>query len=126
MKKELVAVVVLVLMLIASICNYKYIEGITEEVLSLVDRSLEEGERGNWDDARRHGEEAAKLWESYDGYTHIFLRHSEIVDADAVLYHFIEQIYSQNISTAKAAREAARARLEHLVQVEKLRPGSIF
>jgi hypothetical protein len=48
------------------------------------------------------------------------------VDADAVLYHFIEQIYSQNISTAKAAREAARARLEHLVQVEKLRPGSIF
>ena len=126
MKKELFAVVILVLMILASIYNYRHLERITNDVLALVDRSLEQAETGNWDEARRLAEEAARLWTSYDGSTHIFLRHSEITDAEGVLYNYLQQVYDENTRTAKAARDAARARLEHLVQVEKLRPGSIF
>lgn len=126
MKKELFAVVILVLMILASIYNYRHLERITNDVLALVDRSLEQAETGNWDEARRLGEEAAQLWSSYDAYTHIFLRHAEIVDAVGALYDYLLQVYDENLNTAKAALDAARARFEHLVEIEKLRPGSIF
>jgi uncharacterized protein (DUF2235 family) len=126
MKKEIIAVVVLALMIAASIYNYHHLEDIKDDVIALAERSFEQAETGNWDEARRLGEEAAQLWSSYDAYTHIFLRHSEIVDAVGALYDYLLQVYDENLNTAKAALDAARARFEHLVEIEKLRPGSIF
>lgn len=126
MKKEIIAVIVLLLMLGGAVYNYHHLEDITEEVLSLVERSYNAALTGNWDAARRFGEEAAALWTSYDGYTHIFLRHSEIVDTDQALYDYLQQVYDENLNTAKVARDAARARMKHMVDIEKLQPGSIF
>ena len=87
MKRELVALSLLVLLCVGAGLNVRALDTLTGELLSALTLSETQACSGDYAAARETLERALERWLSADGYTHIFLRHSEI---DAVSDSFYD------------------------------------
>jgi len=126
MKKELFAGALLLTMLIASIVNIWYLNKLTENLIDIVETAEEEALSGNWDKAEENAEEAARIWDKNDPYTHIVLRHFEIDSATDAIYQLLNEIYSKNEGGVRGETKALTAQLDSLASIEEIKFGSIF
>lgn len=103
MRRELLAGLLLIVLMALLLNNIRVIDTLIDDIEEHVCRSSAAAESGDRELAVSELETAMKLWQSSEGYTHIFIRHSEIDavwdlffelnaalrggdDADAVLY----------------------------------------
>ncbi len=126
MKKEIIFGLILICIFAATFVNISILEKITQELTELVDESLRSVESGDWENAEKKAEEAEKLWEKADPYTHIFVRHSEIDSTTDALYDFAKALYSREAGEARGAHKALSAHISSIVGMEKVTLGSIF
>lgn len=125
MKREVLAAALLILTLALLLVNIHALEGLVGELEEHVCRSSAALARGDRELAVSELEAAMTRWQSAEGYTHVFVRHSEI---DAVSDAFFE--LNAALRGGDEADDALYlALLYHLDSIEKmdeLRLGSIF
>jgi hypothetical protein len=126
MKKEIITAGFLLLLLAAAFVNTYFLDKLTGDVVSQIETAEKSAREGSWDEAEKKAEKAAELWTGSDTYTHLVLRHNESEAATDSLYSLLEQIYAREDGAVKGAAQAAKARLESISSIEKIRFGSIF
>ena len=118
MKREIAAGLVLLLLAIGSWFNLNYLREFTgglEEQLAL---SRAYCYAGRFDLA----EEVL----SKDGYTHIFIRHSEIDSTTDAFFELMSDVRSGDAESAAGSYEKLLAHLSSLYTMERVTLGSIF
>ena len=126
MKKEILSVCMILVMLLASLLNIRYLKNLTDEMSRLVEESVQATETEDWELAEVCAEQAKNRWNSIDGYTHVVLRHSEIDTVSDALYEFVSGVYDRNQAEAKVCAEKVIYHLDSIYKMEQVRFGSVF
>ena len=126
MKKEFIALSVLVMLFAGSLVNTHFLDKLTGEIVSYIEESARHIDGQDWENARAAAEKAYGRWESGSAYTQIVLRHVEIDAASSTLSELLKDVYSENSGAAKASAETASARLKSVAEMERVRPGNIL
>lgn len=126
MKRELAAAAVLILLLAGSWWNLKYLRDFTGGLSETLDLSRSYCEAGQFELAEQELEKAAQDWLGADGYTHIFIRHSEIDSTTDAFFELMSDVRSGDAQSASGAYEKLAAHLDSLYTMERVTLGSIF
>ena len=126
MKKEIFAVLLLVLMLAGSIMNVLYLDGFIDELIDHIDISRQYADRAEYEPAIEELKHAIDKWAEADGYTHVFIRHSEIGIASDAFYTYLSDLCGQDGGNAVGSYERLRHTLTGILTMEYVTMGSIF
>lgn len=125
MKKEIIALSLLVLLFAASLFNIWCFDRLCLDIAGEVNASSDALERGDMDAAQEHLNSALHTWLDADSYTHIFIRHPEI-DSTADAFYELGQALEENSESCRAAYDKLLYHLESIRTMEHLRFGSIM
>lgn len=125
MKKEIIALLLLVLLFAASLFNIWYFDRLCLDIAGEVKASAVALERGDMEAAQEHLNSALHTWLDADSYTHIFIRHPEI-DSTADAFYELGQAMEENSESCRAAYDKLLYHLESIRTMEHLRFGSIM
>ncbi len=125
MKKEIIALSLLVLLFAASLFNIWYFDRLCMDIAGEVNASSDALERGDMEAAQEHLNSALHTWLDADSYTHIFIRHPEI-DSTADAFYELGQALEENSESCRAAYDKLLYHLESIRTMEHLRFGSIM
>ena len=126
MKKEWLALLILLGVILGSVLNLRYLKGFITELKEQVDAASAMADAGDWEAAERQAAAAMKHWVTADKYTHILIRHGEI---DAVTDDFcalLGAIRSRDSGSIYPVQFSLQIRLSSLYEMERPKPGSIF
>lgn len=125
MKREIAALALLAALFSASFFNIRHLRGFTGGLASNVEASRSAFDAGDYGRAEALLRGALSEWEGAEGYTHIFIRHSEI---DAASDAFCELLGSLAARDEGAAGDYEKLlnRISSLYTMERLTLGSIF
>ncbi|MBP3483775.1 MAG: DUF4363 family protein [Oscillospiraceae bacterium] len=126
MKKEIAAAVILVLVFIGVLVNIKVASNIILSLEEDVTAAYESAEKGDFDRAKPQLDAAVEHWMSLDGYTHIFIRHSEINSTTEAYFQLKSDIYAEDMGAVEGSYGLLMATLDSLMTMEQLSLGSIF
>ncbi|MGI5935361.1 MAG: DUF4363 family protein [Oscillospiraceae bacterium] len=126
MIKEIVAVVILLLLLAGTVMNVWYLEGLVNELMAHIDKSMEYAGRSEYGPAVEELEYAIEKWNRSDRYTHIFIRHSEIGVVSEAFYDYLSDLSDENNKSAKGSYEKLRWALTSILTMEHVTLGSVF
>ena len=127
MKKELIAFLSLILLILASIVNIHFLTGIKDTVSGLVEETDKYIHEGNWERARESAEKARKKWDRHEAYIHMVLRQTEIESVMSSLNELSKELLSgSDAGAASAAASAAVSQLKSVASVERIRLRNIF
>jgi hypothetical protein len=126
MKKEIIFAIVLLSLFGFTLLNIKLLDKMTKELLTVLEESLESAENGDWEKAIEKADEAEKIWDKADHYTHIVVRHSELDCTTDAFYEFVKALYGEEVGEAKGAYKSLSAHLKSIVTMEEITLGSIF
>ena len=125
MKKEIIALLLLVLLFAASLFNIWYFDRLCLDIAGEVNASSDALDRGEPEAAQEHLNSALHTWLDADSYTHIFIRHPEI-DSTADAFYELGQALEENSESCRAAYDKLLYHLESIRTMEHLRFGSIM
>ncbi len=126
MRKELAAAVILALVFIGVLVNIKVAGNIILSLEEDVTAAYESAEKGDFDRAKPQLDAAVEHWMSLDGYTHIFIRHSEINSTTEAYFQLKSDIYAEDMGAVEGSYGLLMATLDSLMTMEQLSLGSIF
>jgi hypothetical protein len=126
MKKELAAIILLLLIFGGTMYNVRYLENRIDDIEEQIGSSRESFLQGDTESAVRQLEEALDAWNSADGYTHIFIRHTDIDGTTEAFYYALGCAMSGNAGETEGAYGNLLSHLESIVNMERVSPGSIF
>ena len=126
MKKEIAAAVILALVFIGVLVNIKVASNIKLSLEEDVTAAYESAEKGDFDRAKPQLDAAVEHWMSLDGYTHIFIRHSEINSTTEAYFQLKSDIYAEDMGAVEGSYGLLMATLDSLMTMEQLSLGSIF
>ncbi len=125
MRREVIAIMLLILLLGILLGNIRYLDNLVEDIEEAVSRSSAAWERSNTQLAVSELETAMERWQSAADYAHIFLRQAEI---DAVSDAFFDLSASLH-GEEKDSRDDYLRLFYHLDSLERMdapRLSSIF
>lgn len=126
MKKEWLAVAILICVTLGSVLNLRFLKSFTQELDAQIGRAVFEAESENWTTAENMAADAMRDWTGMDKYSHIFIRHGEIDAVTDAFCAFLGTLRSRDTATLFAAQLALRNRLAELYEMERVTPGSIL
>lgn len=126
MKKELVALALLLLILLGNLWNQRRLEGLTAQLRSSVEDAYNAVEAQDWSKAAEDAQAAERDWLDAGAYTHIFIRHTDIDAVTAAFCGYRGAIAGQDKGNAFQAYLLLVALLDGLKGMERLSPGSIL
>lgn len=126
MKKEIVAALLLLLIFSGVLINIRINERIVSSLINEVDMSYENLKNGNEDKAMQQLDTAIEHWLNLDGYTHIFIRHSEINSTTDAFYGFRSDVGSGDADSAEGSYGLLKETLLSLMTMEQISLGSVF
>lgn len=126
MKKEIIALSLLVLLFAASLFNIWYFDRLCLDIAGEVKASAEALEQGDTKVAQEHLQNALHTWLEADSYTHIFIRHPEIDSTADAFYELGLELEGADSKSCRAAYAKLLYHLESIRTMEHLRFGSIM
>ena len=126
MKKEIAAAVILALLFIGVLVNINVASNIILSLEDDVAAAYESAQNGDFDRAKPLLDAAVEHWMSLDGYTHIFIRHSEINSTTEAYFQLKSDIYAEDMGAVEGSYGLLIATLDSLMTMEQLSFGSIF
>ena len=126
MKKEVFAVVLLVLIFLLSLYNAKVLADLTEDLSQMASDASKMASDGDWEGAVKKAETAIQKWHNADWHTHVTLRHFEIDAATDAFYSFLEKLHTRDSDGKDSALLKLNAHLDGIRRMERISPGSIF
>jgi len=125
MKKEILAVSILLLLAAGSIYNIIFVDSMTDSLLGLVDISRQLCADKDYTSASITLQKSIDLWLSYDAYAHIFLRHQEIDSVTDAYYELLDALENGN-DCCEALYSTLKYHLKSLSDIERPTIGSIL
>jgi hypothetical protein len=126
MKKEIAAAALLITLITASLFNILYLDRFVGGLTDALELSRRSMEAGDFYDAEASLRAAIDTWMAADGYTHIFIRHSEINSTTDAFYETLGDVVSHDTESAEGSFGKLNAQLTSITGIEHLRFGSIF
>lgn len=126
MKKEIISALLLLLMFSGVLVNIRINERIVSSLINEVDMSYENLKNGDEDKAMQQLDTAIEHWLNLDGYTHIFIRHSEINSTTDAFYGFRSDVGSGDADAANGSYGLLKETLLSLMTMEQISLGSVF
>lgn len=126
MKKEIISALLLLLIFSGVLINIRINERIVSSLINEVDMSYENLKNGNEDKAMQQLDNAIEHWLNLDGYTHIFIRHSEINSTTDAFYGFRSDVGSGDADAANGSYGLLKETLLSLMTMEQISLGSVF
>lgn len=126
MKKEWIAFALLLLLFGGTLLNIRVCNSYMDELKSEVKQVYESAEKGDFESSKSQLDEAVRYWLSLDGYTHIFIRHTEIDATTEAFFGFMSDIQAEDADSAKGSYGLLTAQLDSLITMEMISLGSIF
>ena len=126
MRKELAAAIILALLLTGVMVNIRVASNIILSLKEDVTAAYQCAEKGDFDRAKPQLDAAIEHWMSLDGYTHIFIRHSEINSTTEAFFQLKSDIYAEDMGAVEGSYGLLISTLDSLMTMEQLSFGSIF
>ena len=126
MKKEIISALLLLLIFSGVLVNIRINERIVSSLINEVDMSYENLKNGNEDKAMQQLDTAIEHWLNLDGYTHIFIRYSEINSTTDAFYGFRSDVGSGDADAANGSYGLLKETLLSLMTMEQISLGSVF
>lgn len=126
MNKEIISALLLLLIFSGVLVNIRINERIVSSLINEVDMSYENLKNGNEDKAMQQLDTAIEHWLNLDGYTHIFIRHSEINSTTDAFYGFRSDVGSGDADAANGSYGLLKETLLSLMTMEQISLGSVF
>ncbi len=126
MKREIAAYILLIALLAGSLYNIHAMDTLIGELRTQVDAAYSSAQEGDFYNAKSLLEGAAEQWAELDGYTHIFIRHTEIDSATDAFFDMLSDISDENAKSLDGSYHKLDAHLESLITIEQISIGSIF
>ena len=116
----------LILLFLGSLYNIRVMDNMVETLESGVQSSFDAARSNDFEKAALLIDEAAGDWLSRDGYTHIFIRHSEIDSTTDAFFEYISDISAEEKGSAEGSFEKLMAHLDSLKTIEHISFGSVL
>ena len=126
MKKAVLALSLLLGIALLSLWNLRHLEKLTDELTAGIIAVRQHCREGSFDEAERTLNKALDRWLGSDGYTHIFIRHSEIDAASDIFYDLRGDILAGDSESAGADAEKLLYHLQSIRSMERISIKSIF
>lgn len=126
MKKELVALLLLLLILAGNIWNQRRLDRLTARLDRLTEKAFASARDGRWQEAEEAAGQAAQEWTEAGNYTHIFIRHTDIDALTAAFCDYRGAIAGRETGEIYAVYLRLSTGIRSLQSMEKLSAGSIF
>lgn len=126
MRRMYAGALILTLLLTASLFNVAYLDGKIAELKTMVQTAAVRTESGEYEAAVESLSRAIAAWEEMEGYTHIFIRHSEIDGATDAFYEYLGDLCAGDAGSAAGSYEKLCAHLESIASMEHVTIGSVF
>ena len=126
MKKEGLAIAIILCVILGSVLNLRFLKSLIHELDAQISEAVAEAEAENWIAAEALASEGMTHWINMDKYTHIFIRHGEIDAVTDAFCSLLGAIKSRDASEIFKAQLALHSRLNELVEMERVTPGSIL
>jgi len=126
MKKTAFALSLLLGMALLSFWNLHHLEKLTAELSEGVVSVRQLCRKGDLSTAETALDKTLDRWLGSDGYTHIFIRHSEIDAASDIFYDLRGDILAGDAETAEADAEKLLYHLQSIYSMERISLKSIF
>ena len=125
MKREIIAVILLILLFVGALINIRANDRIVCDLESEVRQAYKSAQSGDTEKAKSLLSAAEEHWLALDGYTHIFIRHSEIDSLTDAFFDFHSSL-NEKPAEIEGAYNRLMAHLESIRTMEHLRLGSIL
>lgn len=126
MKKEIISLTILLLVFAGTLINIKVNDHLIEELEIEVQSAYSALSSGDFAKAEASIDAVTEHWLRLDGYTHIFIRHSEISSTTEAFFNFMSDVKSADADSAKGSYGLLMAQLDSLKTMEHISIGSIF
>ncbi len=125
MKKEIMAVSLLAVILILSLINISVMGTRMETLTADIDQAQVYAKSGQVEQAASRVESSLNTWESWAGYTHIMLRHSEIEMITDAYYELLTEL-QEGSEPAPARYSWLKSLLADMTAKESITVQSVF
>lgn len=126
MKKEGLAITIILFVILGSVLNLRYLKSLIHELDAQTNEAVSEAEAENWTTSEALASDVMMQWMKMDKYTHIFIRHGEIDAVTDAFCSLLGAIKSRETSDIFMAQLTLHSRLNELVEMERVTPGSIL
>ena len=126
MKKEGLAITIILFVILGSVLNLRYLTSLIHELDAQTNKAVSEAEAENWTTSEALASDVMMQWMKMDKYTHIFIRHGEIDAVTDAFCSLLGAIKSRETSDIFMAQLTLHSRLNELVEMESVTPGSIL
>ena len=126
MKKEGLAITIILFVILGSVLNLRYLKSLIHELDAQTNEAVSEAEAENWTTSEALASDVMMQWMKMDKYTHVFIRHGEIDAVTDAFCSLLGAIKSRDTSDIFMAQLTLHSRLNELVEMERVTPGSIL
>jgi len=126
MKKEIIAIIILILLFSSTILNTLFLTRSIDSLVSAVNNSEAAATSGDLNKAVSELEYVSGKWKGMDFYTNIFVRDGEIDSVTDALYELFSYLYNGDTDSAKGAYGKLRAHLVSISDAEQITLSNIF
>ena len=126
MKKEIIAIIILILLFSATLLNTLFLTRSIDSLVRAVNSSESAVASGDLNKAVSELEHASSKWKAMDFYTNIFVRDGEIDSVTDAFYELFSYLYSGDTDSAKGAYGKLREHLASISDVEQITLSNIF
>lgn len=126
MRREYTAMIILALLMLGAWLNLRHMDSLTERIEAKLELSQKAAEQGSMDISEKALLDALDMWLSADGYTHIFIRHSEIDAISDSFYELYDALLSGETDALTPAYEKLIYHLESVNDIEHLSLRSLL
>lgn len=126
MRREYTAMIILALLMLGAWLNLRHMDSLTERIEAKLELSQKAAEQGSMDISEKALLDALDMWLGADGYTHIFIRHSEIDAISDSFYELYDALLSGETDALTPAYEKLIYHLESVNDIEHLSLRSLL
>ena len=126
MRREYTAMIILTLLMLGACLNLRHMDSLTERIEAKLELSQKAAEQGSMDISEKALLDALDMWLGADGYTHIFIRHSEIDAISDSFYDLYDALLSGETDALAPAYEKLIYHLESVNDIEHLSLRSLL
>ena len=126
MKKEIVAILLLLLILAGNIWNRQRLNKLIDDLNVLTEEAYASAQGADWSTAEASAMSAEETWTGAHTYTHIFIRHTDVDALTSSLCEYRGAIYGRDDGDILASYLCLKAELNCLRDMETLSVGSVF
>lgn len=126
MKKEFIALAVVLAILTFSIINAAYVRGCAEEFSADIQNAQRIYDSGDAEKAADAVSDSLSGWLQWHKYAHIMLRHSEVDDVTESYYELLADLQNSDDKVTPASFGMVEQKLRNIADMEQMTIGSIL